>query len=168
MAKIILKQTVEGLGKVGDIKNVKEGYARNFLFPKGLALEANKSNLKIVEQQKSKILEKLNKEIDKAREFAKKLSEISVTIPVEVGKENKVFGSITAADISQALKTEGFEIDKKTIFLENPLKELGAFDIGIKIHPEVAAKIKVWIVRKEEASADSEKSGGSENNSEGK
>lgn len=162
MAKIILKQTVAGLGKVGDIKNVKEGYARNFLFPKGLALEADQNNLKIVEHQKTKILEKLNKEIEKANEFAKKLSEVSVTIPVEVGKENKVFGSVVASDISQVLKTEGFEIDKKTILLANPLKELGAFDIGIKIHPEVTAKIKVWVVRKEESAEDSEKSEGSE------
>ncbi|MBN1385245.1 MAG: 50S ribosomal protein L9 [Elusimicrobia bacterium] len=149
MAKVILKQEVAGLGKVGDVKNVKDGYARNFLFPKGLALEATRNNLKTVEKYKAKALENLKKEIEKAQEFANKLSEVSVTISVEVGKENKVFGSVVASDISEALKSEGFNIDKKDIILEHPLKELGAFDIKIKIHHEVTAMIKVWVVRKE-------------------
>ncbi|MDD5686325.1 MAG: 50S ribosomal protein L9 [Elusimicrobia bacterium] len=147
--KIILKQEVEGLGKTGDVKNVKDGYARNFLFPKGLALAANENNLKIVEKEKNKILSIVKKKIDEAQEYAKKLSAVSVTIPVEVGEDNKVFGSVTPSDISDALKVEGFEIDKKSIIYEDNIKELGAFEVSVKVHPEVIAKIKVWVVKKD-------------------
>ncbi|OGS44793.1 MAG: 50S ribosomal protein L9 [Elusimicrobia bacterium RIFOXYD2_FULL_34_15] len=146
--KIILKQEVKGLGKVGDVKNVKDGFGRNFLLPQGLALEANERNLKIIEREKVKSLNTQKAEIEKAQEYAKKLSTVSITIPVEVGEENKIFGSVGAADISEAIKTEGFDVDKKSIILENPLKELGAFDISVKVHPEVTAKIKIWIVKK--------------------
>lgn len=148
--KVILKQEIKGLGKIGDIKSVKDGYARNFLFPKGLVLEANDVNLKIIEREKMKIAEIMKNELASAAEFAKKLSSVSITIPVSSasGEENKIFGSVGPADISAALKTEGFDIDKKSIVLDNPLKELGAFDVAVKIHPEVTAKIKVWLVKK--------------------
>ena len=146
--KVILKQEIKGLGKIGDIKSVKDGYARNFLFPKGLVIEANDSNLKIIEKEKAKIIEKQKKELVEVTEFAKKLSSVSITISVETGKENKIFGSIGSSDISEALKIEGFDIDKKLIILENPLKELGVFDVTVRIHPEVTTKIKVWLVRK--------------------
>ncbi len=148
--KVILKQEIKGLGKIGDIKSVKDGYARNFLYPKGLALVANDRNLKIIEKEKIKVAEIKIKEIASATEFAKKLSSVSITLPVATasGEENKIFGSVGPADISAALKTEGFDIDKKSIVLDNPLKELGAFDVTVKIHPEVTAKIKVWLVKK--------------------
>ncbi|HAM38345.1 MAG: 50S ribosomal protein L9 [Elusimicrobia bacterium RIFOXYC2_FULL_34_12] len=146
--KIILKKEVSGFGKAGDVKNVKDGYARNFLLPQGLALVANEGNLKIIEREKIKITNILKAEIEKAQEYAKKLSSISITIPAEVGAENKIFGSISASDISDALKNEGFDIDKKSIIIKDPLKELGAFDISVKIHPDVSAKVKVWIVKK--------------------
>lgn len=146
--KIILKQKIKGLGEIGDVKNVKNGYARNFLLPKGLVLEATENNLKIIEKEKTRFSDNLKKEIETAQEFAKKLSAASVTIPVEAGDENKIFGSVGTGDISEALKAEEFEIDKKDIILESPIKELGAFDIEIKVHPKVVAKIKVWIVKK--------------------
>ncbi|PKM92777.1 MAG: 50S ribosomal protein L9 [Elusimicrobia bacterium HGW-Elusimicrobia-4] len=147
--KVILKQEIKGLGKIGDIKSVKDGYARNFLYPQGLVLEANDRNLKIIEKEKIKVAEIKIKELAEINEFAKKLSSASITIPVECGEENKIFGSVGPADISAALKTEGFDIDKKSIVLDNPLKELGAFDVAVKIHPEVTAKIKVWLVKKD-------------------
>jgi len=164
--KVILKQEVEGLGKIGDIKSVKDGYARNYLFPKGLVLEANDRNLKIIEKEKIKVAEIKIKELAEVTEFAKKLSAVSITLPVATvpGEENKIFGSVGPADISVALKSEGFDIDKKSIVLVHPLKELGAFDVNIKIHPvrngvpqsgisnrvhpEITAKIKVWLVKK--------------------
>ncbi|MFH0948589.1 MAG: 50S ribosomal protein L9 [Elusimicrobiota bacterium] len=146
--KVILKQEIKGLGKIGDIKSVKDGYARNFLMPKGLVLPANDENLKIIEKEKIKVAEIKIKELAEVTEFAKKLSSVSVTIPVESGEENKIFGSVSSSDISAALKIEGFDIDKKSIILENPLKELGAFDVTVKVHPEVTAKIKVWVVKK--------------------
>jgi large subunit ribosomal protein L9 len=148
--KVILKQEIKGLGKIGDIKSVKDGYARNFLFPKGLVLEANERNLKIIEKEKIRVAEIKIKELAEVTEFAKKLSSVSITIPVAAasGEDNKIFGSVGSADISAALKSEGFDIDKKSIVLDNPLKELGAFDVAVKIHPEVTAKIKVWLVKK--------------------
>lgn len=149
--KVILKQDIKGLGTIGDIKTVKDGYARNFLYPKGLVLEANDRNLKIIEKEKIKVIEKMKNEFAEASEFAKKLSSVSITIPVESNEENKIFGSVGSSDISAALKTEGFDIDRKSIVLENPLKELGAFDVLIKVskaNPEVTAKIKVWVVKK--------------------
>jgi len=148
--KVILKQEIKGLGKIGDIKSVKDGYARNFLYPKGLVLEANDRNLKIIEKEKIKAAEIMKNELASAAEFAKKLSSVSITLPVAAasGEENKIFGSVGPADISAALKTEGFDIDKKNIMLDNPLKELGAFDVAVKIHPSVSAKIKVWVVKK--------------------
>jgi len=155
--KVILKQGIKGLGKIGDIKSVKDGYARNFLYPKGLVLEANDRNLKIIEKEKVKVAEIMKNEIASAAEFAKKLSSVSITIPVATANatENKIFGSVGPADISAALKTEGFDIDKKSIILDNPLKELGAFDVVVKIHPEVTAKIKIWLVRKEQSEKES-------------
>ncbi|MDO8734844.1 MAG: 50S ribosomal protein L9, partial [Elusimicrobiota bacterium] len=115
-----------------------------------LVLEANDRNLKIIEKGKTKVAEIMKKELAEVSEFAKKLSSVSITIPVATaaGEENKIFGSVGPADISAALKTEGFDIDKKSIVLDNPLKELGAFDVAVKIHPEVTAKIKVWLVKK--------------------
>ncbi|MBI5574100.1 MAG: 50S ribosomal protein L9, partial [Elusimicrobia bacterium] len=120
--RVILKQEIKGLGKIGDIKSVKDGYARNFLMPKGLVLEANDRNMKIIEKEKIKAEEKMKNELASDDEFAKKLLSVSITIPVATasGEENKIFGSVGPADISAALKTEGFDIDKKSIVLDNP------------------------------------------------
>jgi len=147
--KIILRQEIDGLGKVGEVKNVKDGYARNYLIPNGLALEANDHNLKIIENEKRIIIEKVMKEQGEAKTYADKLSQVSVTIPVESKEDDKIFGSVGAGDISAALKQEGYEIDKKNIILENPIKEIGAFNVEIKVHRDVSAKIKVWVVKKE-------------------
>ncbi|MFH1541371.1 MAG: 50S ribosomal protein L9 [Elusimicrobiota bacterium] len=158
--KVILRQEINGLGKIGDIKSVKDGYARNFLFPKGLVFEINERNLKIIEEEKAKITKKQRKEFADATEFAKKLSSVSITIQVESREENKIFGSVGSSDISEALKIEGFDIDKKSIQLSGPLRELGASDVVVKVHPayqdvnyshpEVTAKIKILIVKKVE------------------
>jgi len=147
--KIILRREIDGLGKVGEVKNIKDGYARNYLIPQGLALEANDHNLKIIESEKRIITEKMAKEQEEAKAYAEKLSQVSVTIPVESREDDKIFGSVSTGDISAALKQEGFEIDKKNIILENPIKEIGAFNVEIKIFRNVSAKIKVWVVKKE-------------------
>ncbi|MEW6557080.1 MAG: 50S ribosomal protein L9 [Elusimicrobiota bacterium] len=152
--EVILKQTIEGLGKIGNIRNVKAGYARNFLIPKGLVIEATEQNLKIVEQEKKRVAKKLEIEIEQTKKFADKLSALSITIPVEVDSRtegDKMFGSVSASDISAVLEQEGFEIDKKDILLETPIKELGVFDVPVKVrsHPEVIAKIKVWVVKRD-------------------
>ena len=145
--KIILKNDVQSLGKAGEIIEVKRGYARNYLIPKNMAIEATSSNIKSF-QEESK-LDKIRTEKGKksALELAEKLSGISLTAVVQVGEQDKVFGSVTAQNIADLLKESGMEIDRKKIILEEPLKALGVFDIPVKLHADVEAKIKVWVVR---------------------
>lgn len=144
--KVILTSDVKGVGKKGDVINVSDGYARNFLFPRKLAIEANESNLKVLEAQKAKEEQKRQEEIQRARELAKKLSEITVEVSVKAGENGKLFGSITSKDISDALKKQhGIEIDKKKIELDEAIKVAGVYNIEVKVYPEVSAKLKVSI-----------------------
>ncbi len=145
--RVILKQDVEKLGRVGDIVEVAPGYARNFLIPKGLAIEVTKKNIKIIEEEKRRLKKKKDKEINEAKELAEKLSKKSVTIPVQVGEDDKLFGAVTSQDIAEALAQEGIKIDKRKILLKEPLKALGIYNVEIKIHPEVNASIRVWVVK---------------------
>ncbi len=145
--KIILKTDLEKLGKAGDIVEVKRGYARNYLIPKGFAVEATASNLKLVEQEKAALQRRLQKEIDEAKAFAAQLENVEITAKVQVGEENRVFGAVTNQTVSDLLAEKGFDVDRKKILLEEPIKQLGVFDIPIKLHSEVEAKIKLWVVR---------------------
>ncbi len=145
--KIILKNDLELLGKAGDVVEVKRGHARNFLIPKGLALEATPSNLKIFQEEHKLQEVKTKRHIKEASELADRLGKISVTAAVQVGEEDKVFGSVTSQNIADLLKEAGFEIDRRKIVLDEPLKSLGVYDVPIKLHAEVDAKIKVWVVR---------------------
>jgi large subunit ribosomal protein L9 len=145
--KIILKEDVEKLGKCGEVKEVKEGFARNFLLPRNLAVVANLSNLSSIEdikRQKTSREQKLQKESEKLRD---KLEQISCTAEVLVGEEDKVFGSVTSADIAKLLMDKGFVVDKRAVMLEEPLKALGVYTVPVKIHPEVTANLKVWVVK---------------------
>lgn len=146
--KIILREEVKGLGTVGETLQVKDGYARNYLIPQGVAVFATEKNLRMLEKERAVAAKKQQEAKESARLFADELSKVSVTISAEAKEDDKIFGSIGIADIAAALKSEGFEIAKKDIVLEEPLKELGAFDVQISVHPEVFAKIKVWVVRK--------------------
>ena len=145
---VILCQDVQSLGKIGQLVKVKDGYARNFLFPHKLAIFATEGNLKKVEQQKAKqaaIYEERKKEAEK---LAEKLSKISCTVTVEVNDLEKLYGAVTEAEIVKALEQEGHKIDKKTIVIEKPIDELGIYEIGIKLHSEVIAKIRLWVTKK--------------------
>ncbi len=145
--KVILRQNIDKLGKIGQIVDVKDGYALNYLIPKGFAYVAVKGNVKALEEEK-KIVEKRNMQELKAAELlASELEKISVTIPVQVGEEDKIFGSVTTQMIADALKEKGHEIDKRKIELEEQIKTLGIYNVNIKLHPSVSAKIKVWVVR---------------------
>jgi large subunit ribosomal protein L9 len=148
MIKVILRESVEGIGRSGEVKQVKDGFARNYLFPKNLALVATDNNLKKIEGERKKVESKLILEKKKAEEVAAKFAGLSVTIAVEVNAEDKLYGSLTAQDIAKAVSAEGFEIDKKSILLDGPIKSLGIFDLDVKLHPEVVAKIKLWVVKK--------------------
>jgi len=145
--KVILKETIDALGDAGKIVEVKPGYARNFLIPKGKAVLATNSNLKVYEQELKLESIRALKGKKLAEELAAKLSKISVTSAVQVGEEDKIFGSVTSHNIADLLKDQGYEIDRKKILLDEPLKALGVYDVAIKLHPEVEAKIKVWVVR---------------------
>jgi len=145
--KIILKKDLDNLGTAGEIVETKRGYARNFLIPKGYAVEASAANMKVYEQEQRAQERKLEKEIQEANELAEKLNKVSITTTIQVGDEDKVFGAITNQNIAELLAEKGFEIDRKKIILDEPLKALGVFEIPIKLHTHVEAKVKVWVVR---------------------
>lgn len=146
--KVILRQTVDTLGQAGQIVDVKPGYARNFLVPKGLALVATKANEAAFANEKRRIAAQVAKDKAAAGELAAKLEALSVTIPVAVGEEDKLFGSVTSQDIADNLASQGFEVDKRKILLEEPIKALGLYTVEIKLFSEVVGKIKVWVVKK--------------------
>lgn len=145
--QVILRENVKDLGHIGDLVNVKEGYARNFLIPKGFAVEANPKNIKALEHEKRKIHELAKKAKASAEELALKVSGATVTIKAKAGEEDKLFGSVTAMDIADALKKEGMDIDKKKIVMEEPIKRLGNYTINVKIHPDVSAQLNIQIVK---------------------
>ncbi|MDZ7724161.1 MAG: 50S ribosomal protein L9 [candidate division KSB1 bacterium] len=145
--KIILKKDISTLGTAGEIIDVKPGYARNYLIPKGFAVSATGSNLKIYEQERKVRERRIEEEKQQAQILADKLNSVSVTATVQVGEEDKVFGAVTNQNIADLLHEKGFEIDRKKIILEEPLKELGVYNVPIKLYQDVEATIKVWIVR---------------------
>ncbi|MBU1061200.1 MAG: 50S ribosomal protein L9 [Candidatus Omnitrophica bacterium] len=146
--KVILIEDVQNLGSVGDVIQVKEGYARNYLFPKNLARHATDSNLKMIEEIKKRKIFALEKEKKEAGQLKEKLSLVSCTIPVEAGDDDRLFGRITAQDIAKAFEEEGISIDKRKIVVEEDIKKLGVYHVSIKLHPEVIGEVKVWVVKK--------------------
>jgi large subunit ribosomal protein L9 len=145
--KVILKEDVKNIGKMGDIVNVADGHARNYLVPKGLALEANMKNIKSLEHEKRIIQEKAKKLKNVAQYLAEKISTISLTMKAKAGDEGKLFGSITTMDIAEALKNEGIEVDKKKISLEEPIKRLGSYSVNVKIYPEISTQLNIQVVQ---------------------
>ncbi len=145
--EVILAQDVEKLGTTGQVVKVKNGYARNFLVPRKVAYLATQENLKRIERQEKKRKAQYDQEKKKARDFAEELQKSSCTVNVEVNDLEKLYGAVTEAEIAKALEVEGFTVNKKNIIIENPIEELGIFDIGVKIHPEVTAKIRLWVTK---------------------
>ena len=139
--KLILKENIKDLGNTGDVIQVSDGYARNYLIPKGLAKLATPQNIKLLDQESKERKNKLMKEKKEAELFAKSLEEISCTIVKKAGEKDKLFGSVTPQDIQEGLKNEGIEIDKKKIVLEEPIKTLGVYKASIQVHPEVTASL---------------------------
>jgi len=145
--QLILKETVETLGKMGDLVTVADGYARNFLLPRKIGIVATTRNIKVLEHEKRVIAKRLQKETLKAEDDASRIGKLSLRIPVQVGETEKLFGSVTAKDIHDALLAQGIEIDKKKISLEKPIKELGIYTIPVNMDHGVVAEIKIDIVR---------------------
>ena len=142
--KVILKQDVKGLGKMEDLVNVSDGYARNYLFPRGLAAEANAGNINVMNTKKQAEKSKRDRELAQAKELALKVKETVVVIKSKSGENGKLFGSITSKDISDKLKSDfNIDIDKKKIVLPDPIKSLGTTEVEVKLYPEVSTKLTV-------------------------
>lgn len=143
--KVILKENIDTLGHIGDIVKVAPGYARNYLVPKGLAIEATEKNAKALEHAKRQMAYKKNKALEAAKLLVAKLEGLTIALSHQAGEEGKLFGSVTNMEIAAFLKENGFEIDRKKIVLAEPIKHTGEFSVPVKVHPEVGATLKVTV-----------------------
>lgn len=149
--KVILQENVDGVGHLGDVLDVSDGFARNYLLPRRKALQASPRNVKAFEHAKRVMGERANKEKLEIEGLAKKLSAVSLTITAQVGKDDKLFGSVTVKDIAEGLAAQGFEVDRRKIQLAQPIKELGTFAVPVKLHRDVTASVSVVVGKKQEA-----------------
>ena len=147
--KVILKTEIDSLGLEGDTVNVANGYARNYLIPKGFALEATNQNIKLIEMQKKKIDERRLKAQEGAEKVRDLIAEKVIKIYQKAGDEDKLYGSVTTMDIAESLEKEGISIDRRKMVLDKPIKTLGEYEVTIKLHPKVAAKLKVVVAAEE-------------------
>ena len=149
--KVILLEDVSSLGKMGDSVEVRQGYARNFLFPRKLAVQATSRNIKSQEHQLRSLERRVEKNRTDAQAVAERLSQVSLTLSRKAGGAGRLFGSVTNMDIGEALAAEGIEIDRRNILLEDNIKELGDFEVSIKLHQDVSASVKVSVVGEAES-----------------
>ena len=145
--KVLLRQNHDKLGEIGSVVSVADGYARNYLIPKSIAMPVTKGNLRVIEEEKKQQDLRKNKEKAASQELAAGIAKLSLTVPMKVGEEDRVFGSVTAQQIAELLKEKGYDIDRKKILLEEPIKALGIYPVKIKIQPDVETEVKVWVVR---------------------
>jgi len=145
--KVILQKDIPSLGDAGDIKEVAEGFARNYLLPKKLVIVANESSKRAIDHQMKLIKIKKDKRKKTSEQLAASMSDVEVTISAKVGEEGKLFGSITSMDIAKQLKDKGFDIDKRKILLDTPIKSEGEFKIAIKLEEGLTATVKVIVVK---------------------
>ncbi len=145
--KVVLLENVPNLGQIGDIKEVKDGYARNYLIPKGLAAQATKSNLKRLQHQLEAKKKKAERVFQNAVQMKEALEKTEVIITAPAGESDRLFGSVTNADIAEALVKQGFDVDKRKVLLESPIKTLGEYEVEIKLHEGVSAKVRVKVER---------------------
>jgi large subunit ribosomal protein L9 len=148
---VILREDVEKLGEAGEIVSVKPGYARNYLLPQNLAYEATDATIRQLEQERERAEQRARREYLEARRRASQLEEIQLTFHARAGEESKLFGSIGNADIADRLNQQeiDFEVDRKQVELDEPIKSLGVYNIGIKLHQEVRPEVKVWVIKEE-------------------
>jgi large subunit ribosomal protein L9 len=144
--KVILKGDVKNLGSMGQVVDVADGFARNYLVPRGLAVEANTKSIKSLEHEKKVIQEKAKKIKSQVQDISEKISSMTIVIKAKVGEEGKLFGSVTSMDIAEQLKNEGIEIDKKKISLEEPIKRIGSYSVNIRMHPEITTQVNIQVV----------------------
>ncbi len=145
--KLILKKEVEHLGRMGDLIDVADGYARNYLLPRGMGITATTKNMKELEHEKRIIAEQIKKERTLAEGLARQIGALDIRIPVQAGEEGKLFGSVSSKDIAEAIASCGTEMDKRNILLEKPIKELGIFQVPVRVYHDVTAQVKVSVVK---------------------
>ncbi len=145
--EVILREAVEKLGRPGDVVKVSPGYARNYLLPRGVAYEATPGNLKRIAQEKERLEAAENARRTAAQELAAKLEPVSLTFSARVGEEGKLFGSVTSSDIAHQLEAQGIKIEKRMIDLHEPIRALGIYKVPIRLHADVKAEIKVWVIK---------------------
>ena len=145
--KVILMEDIAKLGKMGQMVQTKDGFARNYLIPKKLAVLANPQNVKSLEHQKTLVAQKKNRIKKDAEDLAKRIENVSCTIAKAAGEEDRLFGAVTSKDIEESLKDEGIAVDRKKVLLDEPIKTLGIYKVPIKLHPEVTANLKIWVVK---------------------
>jgi large subunit ribosomal protein L9 len=146
--KVILRQDVTDLGRAGQTIDVKDGYGRNFLFPRNLAIPATKANLKAIGEIEKQTQIRERKHRREAEKIKERLEKTSLTIEVLVGEEDKIFGSVTPQNVAEHLAAQGITVDKRDILLNEPIKSLGVYTIPIKIEKDIIANIKMWVIRK--------------------
>jgi len=145
--EVILLKEHESLGEIGDVVKVKPGYARNFLFPRGIAARSSKRNIALAEEQKKTFKKRADKEVKANEELAGKLAKVEISIEVEVGEEDKMFGSVTNLDIHKSLTEKDIKIERQSILLDQPIKELGVHNVPIKLSSDQKQEIKVYVIK---------------------
>ena len=145
--QVILLENVPSLGKAGDLVKVSDGYGRNYLIPQKKAILATEKSLKVTEHQKRQVQQRMEKTKKDVEKLGQRIEALSCTFVKTVGESGKLFGSVTSMDIENYLKENGIDVDRKKISLEEPIKNLGMFTVPIKLHSEVTANLKVWVVQ---------------------
>lgn len=145
--EVILRQAVDNLGHPGDVVTVKNGYARNYLLPRGYAYEATPGNLKRIAAERSRLEAAENARRESAQSLAARLEQVQLTFSARVGEEGKLFGSVTAGDIAEQLAAQGFEIEKRHIDLHEPIKALGVYRVPVRLHADVRPDVRVWVIK---------------------
>jgi large subunit ribosomal protein L9 len=145
--KVILRKDQDKLGQVGTVVEVKDGYARNYLIPKGIAYPASNGSMRALTEEKKQAERRSTKELKTSEKLAAELEKLSITIKMKVGEDEKLFGSVTSQMVADAVKEKGFDLDKRIFELPEPIKALGIYNVDVKLHQNVTGKVKVWVVR---------------------
>jgi large subunit ribosomal protein L9 len=145
--RVVLREDVEKLGRRGEVVKVADGFARNFLLPKGKALAATDGNLKVIEKEKRRYVQRVAKEKGEMEALAQRIAGVSLTLVRKVGEHDVLYGSVTTGDIADGLEKEGIQVDRRRIQLVEPIKSLGIYNVPVKLHAEVRAEVKVWVVK---------------------
>ncbi|MDR0398200.1 MAG: 50S ribosomal protein L9 [Endomicrobium sp.] len=148
--KVILRSDITNVGRQGEVKKVSPGFARNYLVPQNLAMEATPANLKIWERERVKLEKQREEIISAAKEIASKMEAVEFTVKVKIGENGKIFGSVTPANLSKIFEEKGFEVNKRDILLSDNIKEVGNYEVNVRLHPEVVVKVKLAVIGEKE------------------